>query len=240
MKTTRLKVVLAEVEPPVVRVIDAPSLSPLPELHELLQPAMGRTDSHLHQFLTDNGATYGTVLPDDLDVWPDQRDETHARLTDLGVSFTYLYDFGDNWTHEVSVLGAGAAAPAACMGRAPARSRTSAGRPATPSDALADPGHQEHQRIWQWTGNRLRPFDRAVTDRWVRRVVGEVPETARLLLELTAGRGAADPPRTTSTDGRARAATTAPALASDRSPAATQDDLWPLSGRHQGSTRAEL
>ncbi len=37
-----------------------------------------------------------------------------------------------------------------------------------------------------WTGNRLRPFDQAATDQWVRRVVGEVPESVRLLLDLVA------------------------------------------------------
>lgn len=42
--------VLAEVVPPVVRVIDVPASSSLPELHQLLQAAMGWTDSHLHKF----------------------------------------------------------------------------------------------------------------------------------------------------------------------------------------------
>jgi len=35
-----------------------------------------------------------------------------------------------------------------------------------------------------WVGNRLRPFDRAATDQGVRRVVGEVPESVRLLLDF--------------------------------------------------------
>jgi hypothetical protein len=37
-----------------------------------------------------------------------------------------------------------------------------------------------------WVGDRLRPFERAATDQWVRRVVGEVPESVRLLLDLLA------------------------------------------------------
>jgi hypothetical protein len=35
----------------------------LPELHHLLRAAMGWTDSHLHQFLTAEGLSYGMVLP---------------------------------------------------------------------------------------------------------------------------------------------------------------------------------
>jgi hypothetical protein len=51
---------------------------------------------------------------------------------------------------------------------------------------LADPAHPEHERMRTWVGNRLRPFDRAATDQWLRRVVGEVPESVRLLLDFAA------------------------------------------------------
>ncbi len=62
MKTTRLRVMLREVEPTVARVLDVPASATLPELHELLQAAIGWTDSHLHQFVTPE-ATYGMELP---------------------------------------------------------------------------------------------------------------------------------------------------------------------------------
>ncbi len=51
-------------------------------------------------------------------------------------------------------------------------------------DALADPAHPDTKRMRGWVGDRLRPFDRAATDQRVRRVVGEVPESVRLLLDL--------------------------------------------------------
>lgn len=66
MKTTRLQVTMRDVEPAVTRVIDVPATATLPELHQLLQAALGWTDSHLHQFFT-AGACYG--IPDD-DAWP--------------------------------------------------------------------------------------------------------------------------------------------------------------------------
>jgi hypothetical protein len=40
-----------EVEPTVQRVIAVPAGALLPELHDLLQVAIGWTDSHLHQFV---------------------------------------------------------------------------------------------------------------------------------------------------------------------------------------------
>ena len=67
MKTTRLRVTLLEVRPAVFRVIDVPAVSTLPELHELLQAAVGWTDSHLHQFVTGE-ARYGVP---DLDAMED-------------------------------------------------------------------------------------------------------------------------------------------------------------------------
>ncbi len=54
MKTTRLRVTLGEVSPTVRRVIDVPAMITLDKLHEVLQLALGWTDSHLHQFRTDS------------------------------------------------------------------------------------------------------------------------------------------------------------------------------------------
>lgn len=187
MKTTRLRVVLCDVEPALARVIDVPASATLPELHELLQAAIGWTDSHLHQFVTSD-ATYGMEIPGG-DVWPeDQRDETGALLADLGARFEYLYDFGDGWTHDVEVLGPGGPTPG-CVdgyGACPPEDCGGPGGYTELLDVLADPAHPEHEHLRGWVGNRLRPFDRAATDQRVRRVVGEVPESVRLLLELAA------------------------------------------------------
>jgi Plasmid pRiA4b ORF-3-like protein len=235
VKTTRLQVVLAEVVPPAVRVIDVPSSSSLPELHHLLQAAMGWTDSHLHQFLTTGNVSYGSVRPDDLDIWPDQRDETQARLTDLGAWFTYLYDFGDNWTHEVSVLGPGDTAPGCVDGQGSCPPEDVGGPPGYTEllDALADPDPEDHQQMRDWTAHRLRPFDRAGTDRYIRQVIGQVPDTVRLLLELTAG-GVRLPPggRLPRTVVHGMQQQRPHWHLSDR-PAASEDDLWPLASLHQ-------
>ena len=130
MKTTRLQVTMRTVEPAVTRVIDVPTVTTLPELHQLLQAALGWTDSHLHQFFTAD-ACYGIPDPD---AWPqDQRDEAEAELADLGTAFTYVYDFGDNWIHDVEVLGPAAPSRAASTAPVPARRRTAVGRAVTPS-----------------------------------------------------------------------------------------------------------
>ena len=83
-----------------------------------------------------------------------------------------------------------------------------------------------------WVGNRLRPFDKATTDRRVRHVVGEVPESVRLLLDLAA-RGIRLTP------GGRLPRTVVRSMQEHRPywhvlgrPAATEDNLRPLAALH--------
>lgn len=241
MKTTRLRVVLCGVEPPVARVIDLPASATLRELHDTLQAAIGWTDSHLHQFVTAD-ATYGEELPGQ-DVWPeDQRDETGALLVDLGAKFEYLYDFGDGWTHEVEVLGPRDSTPG-CVdghGACPPEDCGGPGGYAELLDTLADPTRPDYERMRSWVGNRLRSFDRAATDHRVRRVVGEVPESVRLLFGLVADGVKLTP-------GGRLPRTVVRAMQEHRphwhplgSPAATEDDLQPLVTLHHLLRRVGL
>ncbi|QUR69572.1 plasmid pRiA4b ORF-3 family protein [Mycobacterium spongiae] len=186
MKTTRLQVVLRGVEPAVTRVIDVPASATLPELHDLLQAAVGWTDSHLHQFVTQH-VRYGSEPP--ADAAPEyQRDENDARLTDLGLGFEYHYDMGDGWIHDVTVLGRGDATPGCVRGDGSCPPEDCGGPSgyAELLDVLGDPTNPEHHRMRDWVGNRLHPFNHAATDQWVRRVVGAVPASVRLLLDFTA------------------------------------------------------
>jgi hypothetical protein len=234
VNTARLRVVLRDVEPAVARVIDVPASATLPELHELLQAAIGWTDSHLHQFVTPQ-ETYGMEIPGE-EVWPeDQRDEAGAQLADLGAEFEYLYDFGDGWTHDVEVLGPGGSTPGCVDGRGacPPEDCGGPGGYAELLEVLADSAHPEHEHMRSWVGNRLRPFDRAATDQWVRRVVGEVPESIRLLLVF-----AADGIKLT--PGGRLPRTVVRSMQQHRPhwhplgrPAATEDDLPPLGALHE-------
>lgn len=184
MKTRRLRVSLQDVTPEVVRVIDVPAWSTLPELHDLLQAGLGWTDRHLHQFVV--GETrYGVPEDDD---WGLHQDEAGARLQDLPSAFGYLYDFGDGWEHDVQVIGPGADRPGCVSGTGTCPPEDCGGPPgyAHLLEVLADPGHPEHDAMKEWAGE-LRAFDLAGTDLLVRQTVGEVPAGARLILEAAAG-----------------------------------------------------
>jgi len=234
VRTVRLQVTLRDVDPAVVRVIDVPAAATLPELHDLVQAAFGWWDYHLHQFVTDT-ATYGMDIPGE-EIWPpDQRDESQARLRDLGARFTYLYDFGDGWTHDIEVVGAGGEHPG-CVDGEGACPPEDCGGPvgyAQLLETLADPRDEDHQHMREWVGDRLRPFDRAAVDAYVRRMVGAVPASVRLLLDLLA-EGA----RLTATGRLPRAVVRVvqaerPSWHLTGAPAATEDDLRPLADLHQ-------
>ncbi len=181
MKTTRLRVTLREVEPPVVRVLDVPANATLPEVHDLLQAAIGWTDSHLHSFEAGD-VTYGMA---DVDAPDDELDEAGAHLKDLGARFVYRYDFGDEWEHDVEVLGPGAE-PGLRYGEGICPPEDCGGPHGFDRlrMILADPAHPEHAELLGWLGSDLPNFDEAATDRLVRATVGVVPDSVRLVLDL--------------------------------------------------------
>ena len=238
VNTMRLRVELVEVVPAVTRVIDVFAGVTLPELHELLQAALGWTDSHLHQFVAGD-RRYG--VPDD-DSWdPEEQDEAAFKLTDLPPRFTYLYDFGDGWAHHVTVLGPGADQPG-CVQGSGACPPEDCGGPSGYEQllkVLADESHPEHLETATWAGV-LPDFDLAGTDGLVRLTAGVVPSSVRLILEMTAGGvmltpGGRLPRAFVQAVQRAR-----PGWHPDRGPARSEDDVHPLAKLRQVLRKAGL
>ena len=99
----QLAVVLRGSQPPIWRRLLVPVRCSLNDLHLVLQAGMGWQRAHLFEFVI------GTAHYAD-------KHTTHMRLGNLvrpGTRFTYRYDFGDNWEHEISVEGQLAGDPAA-------------------------------------------------------------------------------------------------------------------------------
>ena len=173
-KIFELEIVLADVEPLIRRRVQVPGEVDLAVLHEVVQSAMGWTNSHLHEFEIAN-RRYGMPDPD----WGAEEivDEAKGKLFRLvkqGDRFGYLYDFGDNWAHHLSVDKIVAAEPGV---RYP---RCIAGQGACPPEdvggpwgyeefqaALSDPSHPEHNERLEWAGTTFDPhhFDLEEADR---------------------------------------------------------------------------
>ncbi len=99
-----LRIELQGVTPLIWRRVWVEGPMTLIKLHHIIQAAMGWTDAHLHEFHIDR-AVYATPDPDE----PDQRDVVDERrvflqeLLQQGKQFEYVYDYGDDWHHLITV-----------------------------------------------------------------------------------------------------------------------------------------
>jgi hypothetical protein len=108
----RVKVSLHGAKPPVWRRLEVPSDLPLNVLHEVLQTAFGWFDCHPHLFETGCGE-FGDPAHDDL--WSQRADESAVALAQVAPAAKdvawYVYDFSDDWRHDLVVEAVRPAAP---------------------------------------------------------------------------------------------------------------------------------
>ena len=118
----------------------------------------------------------------------DERDETGVPLRALPDRFTYLYDFGDGWEHEIEVIGAGADRPGVVDGEGACPPENVGGPPGYADflKVMADPGDPEHDRMKTWARSWNASFDMATADLLVQQTAGAVPAPVRLVLDLAA------------------------------------------------------
>ena len=161
----QLKFQLENIDPPIWRRVQVWEDTSLAQLHRILQIVMGWEDYHLHDFLIGR-RTYSVPDPDDDSNKRKVIDERQVRLNTVvervGTAFTYVYDFGDNWRHNL-VLEAillpepEAEYPRCADGRRNGPPEDVGGSQgyADYLEALADPEHGEHDARLEWRG----PFD---------------------------------------------------------------------------------
>ncbi|MGC4811436.1 plasmid pRiA4b ORF-3 family protein [Micromonospora sp. DT228] len=152
----QLKVGLRGAKPPIWRRLELPADTSLADLHHTIQVAFGWHDSHLHVFET----AYGDFGVADRELG--YRAEAPVTLEQVAPSvgdrFTYTYDFGDDWTHDIVVEKVLARQPITYP-------RCTGGRRAAPPEdcggiwgyaelveVLSDPGHPEHGDRLDWLG----------------------------------------------------------------------------------------
>jgi len=164
-----LRIELYDTEPLIWREIAIPVSITLKTLHDIVQAAMGWTDSHLWTF-TLGKAEYGLPSRDD---WRDQplinakktilQDILKPRKTKID----YLYDFGDSWEHALTISSrrageVGQSYPIYAGGEGNAPPEDCGGIPGF-YDALyilANPEHPEFGETKAWFGE----YDPAVVD----------------------------------------------------------------------------
>lgn len=161
----QLRIELENIEPLIWRRVVVPANIPLDVLHGVIQAAMAWQDSHLHEFeigahrytLPDpNG--YGSPEEEGLD----ERQFQLNKLVKKGDTFTYVYDFGDNWRHRITVeekkriKGSPDTVFPCCLDGARACPPEDCGGPYSYDEfleALTDPDHDDHEITKTWAEN---------------------------------------------------------------------------------------
>lgn len=175
----RLRIELEHLEPQIWRRIDVPITTNLRALHHIVQAVMPWEDRHLYEFRVGE-KVYGEPMPDDA-MWG--RKILQAKSLRLGAlvkrgltSFTYIYDFGDDWTHRITIENVGEGDPDTDY-----PVFVDGARRAPPEDvggttgfeefleAVVDPDHEDHDRILEWCGGAFDPED--IDERRVRMIL---------------------------------------------------------------------
>jgi hypothetical protein len=160
----QIKISLIGAKPPIWRTVLVSGDIGLDSFHDVIQVAMGWTDSHLHQFITKQ-VFYG--IPDD-DFELEMEDETKYKLSQLlskeKDTIIYEYDFGDSWEHKILLekilpFDTKTVLPVCIKGK----------RACPPEDCggiwgyeelletISDPKHPEHEDMLEWLGGEFDP-----------------------------------------------------------------------------------
>ena len=165
----RIYIELQDIQPRIWRRVDVPLTSHLLTLHNIIQIAFGWTDSHLFQFSIGN-RDYGVPSEED-EFWGLKFYRAAGlRLRTVvarGVErFLYVYDFGDDWRHDIVIERIGEGEPhidypvfVDGKRRGPPEDVGGVSGFMEFLEAVRDPMHQEHLDMIRWYGKPFDPFD---------------------------------------------------------------------------------
>ena len=167
----RIRIELQEIEPKIWRRVDVPLSSTLLALHDFIQFAFRWTDSHLFEFEIGD-RRYGQPEYPEYDRYADERLYKAATIrlktvVDRGIEqFLYVYDFGDNWRHDLFIEEVRDGEPEVDYPAFVAGERR--GPPEDVGgitgfmeflEASRNPLHEEHEAVVRWYGRRFEPDD---------------------------------------------------------------------------------
>lgn len=170
----QLKITLKDIRPPIWRRVQIRSDATLAQLHWVIQFSMGWTNSHLHSFNI-GGTEYGVPMPefdiDGMEVHDEQTVKLNKVIPGEKFKFSYLYDFGDSWEHEILVekvlefdptfdypnciTGKRACPPEDCGGVWGYQNFL---------EVIQDANHPEHEEMLEWVGRFFDPEDPDLED----------------------------------------------------------------------------
>ena len=164
----QIRITLKGSKPPIWRKLAVASDIVLADLHEVIQIAMGWTNSHLHQFKKGHEYFVTKVTPWGEPTDMEGEDEEAVTLGEVcprvRSKLIYEYDFGDGWEHTIEVKKIIEPEPGVeypvCLG----------GKKACPPEdcggiwgyyqlleTIADPKADDHDNMLEWLGGAFDP-----------------------------------------------------------------------------------
>src|SRR5262249_28314710 len=167
-RIAHIRIELKDIDPTIWRRVEVPLTTSLKGLHDIIQAVMPFENYHLFGFDVGD-KRYG--IPDRK--WDHVRETLDAKNIKLGAlvergvtSFSYTYDFGDDWRHSIAIEHLTAADPKLDYPRFIDGSRRAppedvGGIPGFQEfiDAMINPRHRGHQRLTKWYGGSFDPDD---------------------------------------------------------------------------------
>jgi hypothetical protein len=173
--------------PPVWRRVIIPENFTFQRLHHVIQYAFGWTNSHLFQFSPGGYGSKPVIsIPMEDEDWDEKPlDAKKIKLNEIFTAekqkLTYLYDFGDDWFHLLTLekITPDKIIRAECIDGKGACPPEDCGGPwgyANLKKIFADPKHPEHNEMKEWLGMTKKEkwnaaaFDPEETRKWVVKV----------------------------------------------------------------------
>lgn len=153
--------------PPVWRRVLVPAGFSFSKFHKVIQAAFGWENYHLYQFSPKGWGSepvIGVPDPSGFESPFDKMKELNSAKTKLSDIFTkekqkytYVYDFGDDWLHEITLekITDDTAAAASCIdGKGACPPEDCGGWPGYErlKEIMADPADPEHEEMKEWLG----------------------------------------------------------------------------------------
>ena len=167
-----IRIVIRHIDPPIWRRVIVWSATPLYSLHRIIQELFGWQDYHLYRF------EIGDQEYESPDAESTAQDATEVSLGQLGLrtgdSFNYVYDFGDDWELDISILGTppidhDTLYPYCVDGARAGPPEDSGGSHGYTEklEILTSPSHPDFREMTDWIGPEFQPevFDLRATNR---------------------------------------------------------------------------
>lgn len=149
--------------PPVWRQVTVPSHYTFELFHDVIQEVFGWENEHMYNFSPKGYGSYPVIGVIDEDNFEKGRilESSNTRLSGIfnkkGQKFIYIYDFGDNWTHQITleqILQEKISSPSCIDGEGQCPPEDCGGVPGYENlkVVLNNPASAEHEEMKDWLG----------------------------------------------------------------------------------------